>query len=130
MKAKKKYLKKKYGLEAPKVLFYFPNSLFLKSDQTRKFQRLCLTKRSKAIFLPSSFGISSSPESQGPSIIGICAKNLGFTEMSLLESLKQVSSYVKEKQNFFYEPKKDHPEFSKKYAQNFLLSLEIQNKRV
>jgi len=130
MKAKKSYLKKKYSLENTKVLLYFPNNFCLKSEQTRKFQRLCLTKGAKAMFLPSSFGISASPESQGPSIIGVFAQNLGFAEIALSENLKQISSYTNKKQNFSYELKKDKHEHTKKYAQSFLFLLELQNKRV
>lgn len=132
MKAKKSYLKKIYFLEnaEKESTFYFPNNFCLKSNQNRKFQRLCLIKRAKAMFLPSSFGISKSPQSQGPSMMGVFLQKFGFSEILLLENCKQISSLYHKKQNFSYELKKEKHDSSQTYAQNFLFLLELHNKRV
>ena len=127
MNQEKSYLKKKYAHQNIGVLCYLPNTFCLKSNQTRKFRRLCLLNGAKAIFLPSAFGISDSPESQGPSIMGVFVNNLDLSQDELYKNIKQIlCSLDQKKRSFFEYSKKDQ----KDYAQDFLFLLDHQYKRV
>ena len=125
MKIKKSYLKRKYNIMSTDFTFNFSNNFCLKANKTREFQGLCLKNHIKFMFLPSSFGLSSYPYSQGPSRACVFAKNLGFTEIAFAEHIKEISVLEYKKRKLFYEIRQEKFEFAntKKYAQNFLLLL-------